>query len=312
MKILIVGGFGFLGGRLARFFFEAGHSIALGSARHRDAPEWLPEAEVVPVTWNDYEDLNRICATVDVLIHAAGLNARDCQKNPSFALEYNGVFSSNLARAAANSGVKKFIYLSTAHVYSDLLSGHITDDTCPMNLHPYATTHLAGEQASLHACSKSYTSGIVLRLTNCFGSPVHKDANCWTLLANDLCKQAVVNGSLKLTSNGCQLRDFVSVDKLCKDIEVLIQPSFKIQGAFNLSEGKSLSVLQFAEQIQVVCEKLNGFIPQIHVNKHDEAEYARDLKIVPSDMIRQLGNMSDYKQELTKLLKYCKTMFGKK
>lgn len=47
------------------------------------------------------------------------MNAVDCADNPIEALEFNGVSTARLAQSAAHAGVKKFLYLSTVHVYAN-------------------------------------------------------------------------------------------------------------------------------------------------------------------------------------------------
>ena len=44
MRILITGGFGFVGGRLAVHLAQAGYQIVLGSRNANSPPVWLPQA----------------------------------------------------------------------------------------------------------------------------------------------------------------------------------------------------------------------------------------------------------------------------
>jgi UDP-glucose 4-epimerase len=198
--ILITGSFGFLGGRLSQYLSDD-YNVILGTRSNQDAPNWLPEAKVFKIDWDSERSLNAACESVDIIIHASGLNAQECSDSPEKALLVNGVFTQNLVKAAINQSVKKIIYLSTAHVYSSSLIGVITEDTLTKNTHPYATSHLAGEGSVLTAVSQGNIKGSVVRISNAFGSPVSKSANCWMLLVNDLCKQAVVERSLTLYSN---------------------------------------------------------------------------------------------------------------
>ena len=41
--------------------------------------------------------------------------------------------------------------------------------------------------------------------------PTHAEADCWTLLVNDLCMQAVRDKKLVLRSSGIQQRDFITL-----------------------------------------------------------------------------------------------------
>jgi UDP-glucose 4-epimerase len=150
-KILITGGMGYVGGRLAVHLAQAGHQIVLGSRNASSPPVWLPQAEVLQIAWGDAGALEQSCDGVDVVIHAAGMNAQDCAADPAAALGFNGVATARLVAAACRAGVQRFIYLSTAHVYASPLVGAITEETCPRNMHPYATSHIAGEHAVLYA-----------------------------------------------------------------------------------------------------------------------------------------------------------------
>ena len=139
MRILITGGLGLIGGRLGQHLHQAGHQVILGSRNTCNPPDWLPQAEVAETDWKVDSSLEQICNGVDVLIHAAGMNAQDCVADPVAALEFNGLATARLLASAICAGVKRFIYLSTAHVYASPLVGTINEDTCPRNLHPYAT-----------------------------------------------------------------------------------------------------------------------------------------------------------------------------
>jgi UDP-glucose 4-epimerase len=148
-RVLITGGFGFVGGRLATYLAQKGHHVILGSRITSISPAWLPHAEVIQIDWDDEVALEHICSQVDVVIHAAGMNTQDSTADPIAALAFNGLATARLVTAACWKGVQQFIYLSTAHVYANPLVGVITEESCPRNLHPYATSHLAGEQEVL-------------------------------------------------------------------------------------------------------------------------------------------------------------------
>lgn len=263
MRVLITGGFGFVGGRVAQHLYRAGHQVVLGSRNGRNSPDWLPQVEVVRCDWRDEHALMKICDGIDVVIHAAGMNAQDCSADPVAALEFNGVASARLVAAACSAGVRRFIYLSTAHVYGSPLVGVITEDTCPRNLHPYATSHLAAEHAVLGAGQRGQIEGIVLRMSNSFGAPVHQDVNCWMLLVNDLCRQAVETGRLVLNSNGLQQRDFIALEDVARAIEHLLGLGRSRCGLFNLGGDASLSVWEMTLRIAERCRATLGFSPEI-------------------------------------------------
>lgn len=315
MRILITGGFGFVGGRVAVQLAQAGHQIVLGTRGENCSPYWYTPAEVVRTDWSDDSALEKMCCGVDVVIHAAGMNAQDCIVDPVAALEFNGLATARLVVAASRAGVKRFIYLSTAHVYSSPLAGIVTEESCPHNLHPYATSHLAGENAVLNASQCGKIEGVVLRLSNAFGAPVHTNVNCWMLLVNDLCRQAVQDMKMVLHSSGAQQRDFIAMTGVCRVVERLVVRDFDAlrPGIFNLGSGMSQSVLGMALLIQRRCKLVLRFEPELQRpesvadERHDEFEYRTDrlAKIgveIDDDIITEVDN----------LLVFCNESFNRK
>lgn len=313
MRVLITGGFGFIGGRLALHLSEWGHQIVLGTRHEYSAPDWLPQAEVAKLEWDDDRSLELNCQDVDVVIHAAGMNAQDCAADPAAALAFNGIATERLVAAANRSRVQRFAYLSTAHVYASPLEGIIAEDTCPRNLHPYATSHLAGEYAVLRVGQLGKMEGIVLRLSNTFGVPMHPDVNCWMLLVNDLCRQAVETRKLVLQTSGLQKRDFISLVEVCRIIRCLVLDNrlSRHPDVFNVGTGVSQSVLAMARLIQRRCMQVLGFKPTIQrvQNKLGQRQSRLTFRI---DNITALGinpKVLENTKEIDNLLEFCMSNF---
>lgn len=254
-----------MGGRLAQHLQRTGHQLVLGSRHAALPPTWLSDAAVEKCVWNDASALADICRGVDVVIHAAGMNAQDCDADPVAALEFNGLATARLCAAAVRAGVKRFIYLSTAHVYASPLAGSFTEASCPRNVHPYATSHLAGESAVLRAWQRGQIEAAVLRLSNAFGAPAHKDVNCWMLLVNDLCRQVVTTQRMVLRSAGAQQRDFVTLSEVDRVISHLIDLSATqlADGIFNIGGSWAPKIIEMAELVQTRCSVVLGFTPPI-------------------------------------------------
>lgn len=313
MKLLITGGFGYLGGRLAQFLVShADHEVLLGSRQQTEPPFWLPQAKVVQTRWDSLSALAQSCSGVDTVIHMAGMNAQECAADSVSALEFNGVATARLLRAAIRQGVKRFIYLSTAHVYGSPLTGVITEKNSPVSLHSYATSHRAGEDLVRAAHENREIEGIVIRLSNAYGAPGHKDANCWMLLVNDLCRQAVTTRHMVLRSSGLQRRDFVPLSDVCRAINhLLLCPAQNLtNGIFNVGGEWSPTVWEVACLIQERCRVVLGFLPDLTRIPPQIGEMVADLDY-RIDALRQCGFHpgSDRVGEIDKLLHFCKASF---
>lgn len=312
MRIFISGGFGFIAGRLAQYFSHKGHEIILGSRSQIDPPLWLKKAQVVQVKWNDPNNLRDICKNIDIVIHAAGMNADDCARNPNEAMDFNGNTTETFAYCAQQMGVKKFIYISSAHIYSSPLQGRINEECIPNNNHPYATSHLAGEEGLLRATEIGNMQGIVIRLSNAFGAPTHKNTNCWHLLVNNLCLQAIKNSELVLKTQGNQERNFISITEVVKAFHFLIidKSNMDKYSILNMGASTSSSIMDMARLVQECSIKVLKYKPLIKTpssktnKKYMKLEYQTN-KLSKRGYIHSENTV----EEIYELLKFCKDNF---
>jgi UDP-glucose 4-epimerase len=265
---------------------------------------------VIQTRWDSPEDLQIICAGVDAVVHLAGMNAGDCGADPVGALEFNGVATTRLLRAAVRQGVKRFIYLSTAHVYGSPLTGVITEQTCPTSPHPYATSHRAGEDGVRAAQQRGEIAGIVIRLSNAYGVPAHKDANCWMLLVNDLCRQAVTSNRMVLHSSGMQRRDFITLTDTCRAIgHLLALPADKLgEGLFNAGGAWSPTVLQMTERVAGRILAATGRSPEIarKTGPNTESQELLDYRMQRLiDTGFKAGGIDSVDPEIDALIQFC-------
>lgn len=314
MRILITGGSGFLGGRLAQYLHSCGNDIILASRDSGTLSVHYSDFVVVGIDWDNQDELCKLCEGVDIIIHTAGMNAGDCNANPVAALQFNGVCTARLVKAATEQRVKAFLYLSTAHVYASPLVGNISEKTCPGNKHPYATSHRAGEDVVLWEGLSGNIKTAVLRLSNVFGAPVSKDTNCWMLLVNDLCRQAVETRQIILKTDGLQLRDFVSLHEVCRAVEYIIKCMLEglEQKVINIGSGVSHSVFEMAEFIQKRCKDTLGFKPELHKPEPENNNPNVSLSY-RSDVLEGMGFIinSNVDEEIDNLLTFCHKKFSR-
>lgn len=253
--------------------------VIVGSRRSVPPPSWAPGAQVVVTPWESSAELENICTGVEAVVHLAGMNAGDCANDPIAAMEVNAVATGRLLRAAVRKGVKRFIFLSTAHVYGSPLMGVVSERTCPASLHPYATSHRAGEDIVWAAHQRREIEGVVIRLSNAFGAPAHPAANCWMLLVNELCRQAVAERRMVLRSSGRQRRDFITITDACRAIRHLLElPAARLEdGLFNLGGNWAPTVLEMTERLADRFAAATGHWPEII--RQSEADGERSVPL---------------------------------
>jgi UDP-glucose 4-epimerase len=188
---------------------------------------------------------------VDVVVHLAAPNEIVCNRDPVEALLSGGIGCLKLLRAARKVECRRFIFLSTIHVYGSPLIGRIVETNLPNPLHPYAIVHRTAEDFVLAAHAKGEMEGVVLRLSNGIGAPAWATVDRWTLIGNDLCQQAISNNCVVLKSSGLQWRDFIMLRDFVQALNLMIEvpPKALNDGLFNLGGRLPLRMIDIAELV---------------------------------------------------------------
>jgi UDP-glucose 4-epimerase len=310
-KVLITGGLGYLGGRLSKHLSDRGKwATRLTSRRTGNAlPSWADAMEVVTADFGDDGDMASLCQGMDAVVHLAAMNADQCANDPEKANRVNVAGTQSLWDAAIKTGVKRFIYVSTVHVYGAPPIGVITENTAPCPAHPYSETHHRAEEIVL---SGEGPLGVVLRLSNAIGVPTDEKADCWMLAANDLCRQAVTEKGLHLRGSGLDVRDFVAIADVCRVVEhfLVLKNTALVDRIFNVGGG-AITMLGLAECISNRAEVLFGNRPEISRKEPSPGEKAPRLDYRIDRLLgtgfAPTGNIED---EIDATLKFCHQAFG--
>ncbi len=244
MNLLITGAEGYLGGRLIQYFSSFADKIYTAGRRSAFNNSDTSSVEHRHFDLTSASSMAGVCKDVDVVIHLAALNEVVCQQQPALAIQANIGGTYHLLQEAFHSGVKHFIYLSTAHIYGAPLVGSIDESTLPKPVHPYAISKKGAEDFVLAMQGKMNIT--VFRLSNSFGYPVSENINRWKLIGNDLCRQLIETGHITLHSSGQQQRDFVTISDVARAIHFAMDNT--VLDLYNLG-GKALSIYAFAELV---------------------------------------------------------------
>jgi len=316
-EILITGGLGYLGGRIAlALAANPGYALKLGTHKtsEKQYPDWVNgnNLNIVQMDLLSQDSLDKVCQGIDTIIHLAALNENDSLANPQQAFLVNSLGTLKLIESAKRAGVKKFIYFSTAHVYGSPLQGVITEKTLAFPVHPYAITHKAAEDFVIAADIKKEFSSVVIRLSNGFGAPADHYVNRWTLLVNDLCRQAVTQKKLVLKSSGIQSRDFISLKDVGRAVNhfLLLQDKNSDNCIYNLGGESPKTIYDMAQMIAVRCEKILGFKPVIIRPEVQHGEAPMEIKYC-IDKLKSTGYslISNFEEEIDLTIKLCEKYF---
>ncbi len=293
MKILVVGGLGFLGSRCVQFLTDnLGHEVRILTLFIPDHfRSWQRRYETVLADITCPETLRGVCEECDVVLHLAALDKPAAALNPDQALRVSGFGTRNLLEEALRSKVKRFIFYSTIHVYGVPQTDRIHEQTPVAPMNDYSLAHYVGELYCLQYRALHGLETVTMRLANGFGAPMHPDVNCWSIVVHDFCRSAVEKGKIILQSQGTQKRDFLPIPDMLQALRILVETqSSRIKyPVYNVGSGSSWSIHHLAQQVQAVCSQaFNLDIPIEFAASLTPADFTSPFDLDIS-RIRELG-----------------------
>lgn len=274
-KILITGGSGYLAGSISSFLcHNKDYEVSICSSSNLKTK--YKEINTLKVEWNNKSSLRNICKGKDVIIHCASPDANFSKKNPEASYRFSNYILDSFLNEAIHNKVKKFIYFSSAHVYQSKLEGVLNERRPIIPEHPYGVSKKIAEQTLLN--KKELIEINIIRLSNAFGIPSNKNLNCWKLVVNDFCKQAVLDKKILINSDGTQVRNFVSIYEVCRLIDFMISYFCKgklLPTIFNFGGNWTLSIFDMAKLIAKQYEINFDLCPDILIKKSPKPSSAK-------------------------------------
>ena len=203
--------------------------------------------------------VKKVMQGVDVVFHEAALVSVPLSiQDPLLANEINISGTVNLLKAASDSGVKRFVYASSAAVYSEsqIPEKKETENSSPKT--PYGVTKLADElyAKSFHQLYGLETVG--LRYFNIYGPRQSCNLNAQyggviIIFLNRLLKEL----SPIIYGDGEQTRDFVNIHDIIQ-ANMLAMKSPNAPGeSFNIGSGTQITVNHVAKTLKDFLKKSN-------------------------------------------------------
>lgn len=172
MKVLITGGTGFIGSRLALKSLKKGHSVVVLGQVNTDAEAAnLRELEAAGVTMavgsvTEPENIRSAIQGCDIVFHLAAAQHESNVQDQHF-YDVNVTGTVNMLEAAAEAGVKRFVHGSTIGVYGSAVQGEMDEESAVRPDNIYGRTKLEAEQRVLASSNKLPV--VVVRISETYG-----------------------------------------------------------------------------------------------------------------------------------------------
>lgn len=267
MAVLVTGGAGYIGSHMVYELLDAAQDVVILDNLSTGFRWAIPES--VPLYEGDTGDLElarSIIARheVDAIIHfAASIVVPDSVADPLGYYRNNTANSRTLIEAAVTSGVKHFIFSSTAAVYGNPKSVPVAEDATPDPMSPYGSSKLMTEIILRDTAFAHPLKYAVLRYFNVAGADPQMRTGQSTPAATHLIKVAVqtalgmrkkmdVFGTDYPTPDGTCIRDYIHVSDLVRAHSDALR--YLREGGqsatFNCGYGRGFSVLEVIETVK--------------------------------------------------------------
>jgi nucleoside-diphosphate-sugar epimerase len=173
MRILITGGAGNLGSRLARHLLGTEHQVRLLVHKTELPPDLASSPSVIAYRADlaKLETLHPACADADCIVHLAGVLF--APRPEEFLPRTNIGFVHNLLNAAQHSTVRKFVLVSFPHVEGETTPDYpATDRLDSLSNVVHFRTRLGAERLLLEQCEETSITPVILRAGIVYGQGI--------------------------------------------------------------------------------------------------------------------------------------------
>jgi len=276
MRVLLIGGAGYVGSAIAYHLIDRGHEPAVLDNLSTGAREAVPAGVTfVHADCGDKVALERAVELIkpDAVIQlAASVRVEESVANPAKYYLNNTVKALNVFDTCARAGVKNFVFSSTAAVYGAPNTSLISEseETHPVN--PYGASKLASEFMLKDIARVAGMRATILRYFNVAGADLGLRTGQRTPEATHLVKVACevaigkrprleIYGTDYPTADGTCVRDYIHVMDLALAHELaLTRPGAEGETRlYNCGYGTGHSVREVA---RAFGEVLNHPLPQ--------------------------------------------------
>jgi UDP-glucose 4-epimerase len=252
MRILILGGTGFIGSHIIDALVKLNHTIKVID---RTLKHTIPtkEIEYIQADFSNQEKLLEALSGVDLVIHLISTTGpKSSNLDPIADTESNLINTLKLINAMEKANVKRLIYFSSGGtVYGNPTQVPITERHTTRPLCSYGITKLAIEHHLFMHQELNNLRVTVLRPSNPYG-PRQGNLGSQGVIAT-FANQIKNKQPIKVWGDGTIIRDYIYISDLVSACTQAIQ--LDITGTFNIGSGQGFSLKQVIANVEMALKQ---------------------------------------------------------
>jgi nucleoside-diphosphate-sugar epimerase len=258
-RVLVTGGAGTIGAAVVRRLQREGMEIRVADLR--PAPDWMRDAAEIHVGDLRSVDEARIAlAGCGQVVHLAAIvgGIANFHKLPYTLLETNTGLYNALFRAAIDSSLERFVYVSSSMVFEraeEFPTREAYLDRCPTPRSSYGFSKLAGEYWCRAAADEFGLRYSIVRPFNAYGpGEMPGDEPGIAHIVPDLIERSLRRERpFPIFGSGEQTRTLTHIDDIADGIATALMHDAAVGEDFNVSASEELTVREIAAIVWEAC-----------------------------------------------------------
>lgn len=263
-KVLVTGGAGFIGSELVSQLVSQGQRVTIVDNLingKRENIEGLQEdrMDIVIADIRDQRRMERLMRDVDIVFHLACLGVRHSIHSPHENHEVNATATLQLLALAQQSGVKRFVYVSSSEVYGTGRWVPMTEEHPTLPNTVYGASKLAGE-CYTRAFFETYDyPTTVIRPFNTYGPNCHHEGDSGEVIPKFLLR-TMAGLPMIIFGDGKQTRDFTYVSDTARGIIECGLHEKAIGQTINIGSSHEISINELAMHISRISKEPTNIV----------------------------------------------------